>query len=1393
MIRRARPKIQVWQRTTVLVVLACFRLAHAAQAQPNSWVSMSAAPGQLTLTWSNADSTVDGFLIERSIDATNFSQIARVSPSPTSYQDNGVAPMTTYYYRVRAYNAAGFSAYCPVASNTSASSGTNSPAAAFSGYWDNGVNWSLAVPPSTADSSEFITNSTSTTVTADSFTAAFSPNALTISNLTLSAPAGSTNTLFLNGMNDWGVAKPVEILNALTIDSGALLVITDSTLQVDGLLGGALSVDGTVTMLNGQIVTTNASFIVGNQSVGSFTMYGGTSAARDVTVAANIGAGGLLSIAGGALTATSLTVINTAGSIVLSSGSLSSAGAIFNNGSPFVDGDGSHVATYRLLGGLHTFVNGLRVRNNAVLSGCGTIVGGVVVDPGGTVLADCGGTLTFMGSVTNNGAIQAVNGSVLESYAPLINNGVLDFITGNTSFHSTLINSGVLLAPGGTNDSWINSTGSKWETAANWSLGVAPFNQLSAFITNANAKTVTIDATSTNTPGTMAISFLTLSAPNGSTNTLLLNNAGTVTPLLVLSNFIADVNAAVMVNNSALLVPDCPSLTCTAFIIGNSGGGNQMTIAAGGQVQTGNGQVGYGSSSSNNIVSVTDNGSTWNNDFNLSVGYSGNGNSLVITNGGLVNGSECYVGYAASSSNNTVLVSGNGSLWNGVSDINIGYGGSGNSLVIGSNGVVQDLQSSIGYGASSSSNTVLVTDDGSVWNSYSNLNVGYYGSGNSLVISNGAYVNVPDTFIGYGASSSNNTVLVTGSGSLWNVFFGIAVGYYGSGNNLVINNGGNMYQASGFVCVGCYSSSSNNTVLVTDNNSLWSIDNLLVGCDQSNYGNSVIITNNGSVIVSESFLIGTTNALIGSASMSNRVSISGSGSLLVGGALGITASNSLSFSSGFLTTAGTTVTNGQTFVVGDGLGAATFTLLGGVHSFANGLEIHNNGSLIGCGTINGDVVVDLGGTVLANCGGTLTFTGVVINWGTIQVTNGGVLATYGTLVNYGTINIADGSTSLHGAFINNGTVVGGSPSGSISPFQITSVSLQGNDVHLTWTTTGGSTNVVQATASLGSGSYATNFVDISAPIVVAGAGAATTNYVEVGGATNKPARYYRIRTASPGNEDSVGDGIPDWWRAQYFGAGGTNTNSVSCATCDADGTGQNNLFKYVAGLNPTNPASVFVLHIQNVPNQPTRKNLIYGPIANGSTYVVESTTDLVTGVWSPQPVSAPLTNGTQVTVTDPNATARFKFYRVDIFNIITNIVIQDSVGDGIADSWRTQYFPSVPSNTTNGQSCATCDADGTGQNNLFKYVAGLDPTNPASVFVLTIAGTPSQPTHESLFFVPLALGRTYSPLFSTDLVSAVWMPLTGYTGPVTNGNKVTITDTNAVGPRKFYRFDISSP
>jgi hypothetical protein len=53
---------------------------------------------------------------------------------------------------------------------------------------------------------------------------------------------------------------------------------------------------------------------------------------------------------------------------------------------------------------------------------------------------------------------------------------------------------------------------------------------------------------------------------------------------------------------------------------------------------------------------------------------------------------------------------------------------------------------------------------------------------------------------------------------------------------------------------------------------------------------------------------------------------------------------------------------------------------------------------------------------------------------------------------------------------------------------------------------------VQASAGDASGSYSTNFLDISGLIVIPSNDVdVATNYVDVAGATNTPARYYRIR------------------------------------------------------------------------------------------------------------------------------------------------------------------------------------------------------------------------------------------------------------------------------------------
>jgi hypothetical protein len=73
-------------------------------------------------------------------------------------------------------------------------------------------------------------------------------------------------------------------------------------------------------------------------------------------------------------------------------------------------------------------------------------------------------------------------------------------------------------------------------------------------------------------------------------------------------------------------------------------------------------------------------------------------------------------------------------------------------------------------------------------------------------------------------------------------------------------------------------------------------------------------------------------------------------------------------------------------------------------------------------------------------------------------------------------------------------------------FRIVAVAREGSDIRVTWTTTGGWTNVVETTSSL-----TNSYSSLSSNIVISGSGDATTNYVDVGGATNGPTRFYRVR------------------------------------------------------------------------------------------------------------------------------------------------------------------------------------------------------------------------------------------------------------------------------------------
>jgi hypothetical protein len=126
-------------------------------------------------------------------------------------------------------------------------------------------------------------------------------------------------------------------------------------------------------------------------------------------------------------------------------------------------------------------------------------------------------------------------------------------------------------------------------------------------------------------------------------------------------------------------------------------------------------------------------------------------------------------------------------------------------------------------------------------------------------------------------------------------------------------------------------------------------------------------------------------------------------------------------------------------------------------------------------------------------------------------------------------------------------------------------------------------------------------------------------------------------------------------------------------------------------------------------------------------------------------------------------------------------------GDGIDDSWQVQYFGQPP----NPLAGPNADADGTGQTNLFKFVAGLNPLD-GSRFTLSISSVAGQPLQKQLVFKPVVSGRTYTPQFATTVKNPTWQTVSGFTQS-DNGTTRTVTDPGASPAPRFYNILISKP
>jgi hypothetical protein len=89
-----------------------------APSAPGDLTATTISRTQISLTWTDNSDNESGFQIERSLNSIAWTQIYTTLPNITSYPDTGSTCDTTFYYRVRAYNAGGTSSYSNVTSAT---------------------------------------------------------------------------------------------------------------------------------------------------------------------------------------------------------------------------------------------------------------------------------------------------------------------------------------------------------------------------------------------------------------------------------------------------------------------------------------------------------------------------------------------------------------------------------------------------------------------------------------------------------------------------------------------------------------------------------------------------------------------------------------------------------------------------------------------------------------------------------------------------------------------------------------------------------------------------------------------------------------------------------------------------------------------------------------------------------------------------------------------------------------------------------------------------------------------------------------------------------------------------------------------------------------------------
>jgi hypothetical protein len=122
-----------------------------------------------------------------------------------------------------------------------------------------------------------------------------------------------------------------------------------------------------------------------------------------------------------------------------------------------------------------------------------------------------------------------------------------------------------------------------------------------------------------------------------------------------------------------------------------------------------------------------------------------------------------------------------------------------------------------------------------------------------------------------------------------------------------------------------------------------------------------------------------------------------------------------------------------------------------------------------------------------------------------------------------------------------------------------------------------------------------------------------------------------------------------------------------------------------------------------------------------------------------------------------------------------NYTFIDANRNGISDAWEKFYLGSVSTNINR-----LTDTDGDGMSDYAEFLAGTDPTNPASKFVFL--GATVQTNSNVDFQWSAVPGRSYQVLSSADLTS--WVPITDWMPAARSPMSLAVTNS-PVGSRSY--------